>query len=468
MRLKYNHTWVLLTQLLSACHISKDVTTPISSIPSTYRNATGGDTQTIASVTWKQFFPDAQLQDLIDTALANNYDMQLAVKNIEIAAQSLKQAKMSLVPAVTMNVGASSTIPSKNSLNGSLTNQFLGTQHIEDFNANIGLSWEADFWGKVRNRKRGALSEYLQSNEARKAIQTSIVSLVAQGYYNLLMLDEQLDIARKNAALTDSTVRILQLQETAGQVTALATQQAIAQKLTAAQLVPELERAMQVQENTLSVLTGRLPHDIARSKQQEKLQSISFDTGVPAQLLQNRPDVRQAELALTVANSRVGLAKADFYPSLVITATGGVNSFKATNWFNIPASLFGVVAGSLAQPLLQRRSIRTRYEIALLEREKTAITFRQSILQSVSEVSSALVRLEKLDEEYDIATEKVEVSKKATRNAQLLFQNGMANYLEVINAQSNLLQSELVLANLKTAKLSAAADLYRSVGGGWN
>lgn len=467
MKSIYKYLWLPALFALSACHISKDIKTPSASIPSAYRNA-GGDTQTIASIPWKEFFPDAVLLSLIDKALAQNNDMQLAIQNIEIANQSLKQARMSLVPAVGLNVSASSTIPSKNSLNGSLTDQFLGTNHIEDFNANLGLSWEADFWGKVRNRKRGALAEYLQSTEARKAVQVSIVSMVAQGYYNLLMLDEQLEIARKNAALADSTVRILQLQESVGQVTALATQQAVAQRLTAQQLVPQLERALQQQENALSVLAGTIPQEIERTRQQSTLPSLSLSAGVPVQLVKNRPDVRQAELALTVANARVGLAKADFYPSLMITATGGVNSFKANDWFQIPTSLFGVVGGAIAQPLLQRRAVRTRYNIALIEREKTIINFRQSILRSVEEVSNALVRLEKLNEEYRIANEKVAVSKSATKNAQLLFQNGMANYLEVINAQTNLLQSELALASLKTASLSAMADLYRSVGGGWN
>ena len=467
MRKIYNYIWVVFALIVSACHISKDVTTPTESIPSTYRNSIANDTQTIATIPWQDFFPDATLRELIDTALTRNYDMQLAIKNIDIATQSLKQARMSLVPVVGLNVGASSTIPSKNSLNGSLTNQFLGTQHIEDFTANMNLSWEADFWGKVRNKKRAALASYLQTNEAHKAVQTSIVSMVAQGYYNLLMLDEQLNVARKNAALTDSTVRILQLQQEAGQVTALAVQQATAQKLTASQLVPELERTMQIQENALSVLLGSMPHNIIRAQQQYELPSQALAAGIPLQMVRNRPDVRRAELALTVANAKVGLAKADFYPSLTITATGGVNSFKASNWFNIPSSLFGIVAGSIAQPLLQRRTIKTQYKIALIEREKTVINFKQSVLQSVEEVSNALISVNKLNEQYQVANDRVVVLQQATHNAQLLFQSGMANYLEVITAQSNLLQSELALASLKTANLNAVAELYRSVGGGW-
>jgi NodT family efflux transporter outer membrane factor (OMF) lipoprotein len=394
--------------------------------------------------------------------------MQLAIKNIDIAYQSLKQARLSLVPAVGLNIGASSTIPSDNSLNGSLTNEFLGTDHIEDFTANIGLSWEADIWGKVRNRKRAALASYLQTAEARKAVQTSIISMVSQSYYSLLMLDEQLAIARKNAVLSDSTVRVLELQQQAGQVTALATQQALAQRLSATQLVPQIEQEIQLQENTLSVLTGEMPHAITRGSTLYGLHLPTvLEAGIPAQMVGNRPDVKNSELALAGANARVGLSKADFYPAINISATAGVNSFKFDNWFHLPASLFGVVAGGLTQPLVQRRQIRTRYNISLAEREQAVIRFKQSVLQAVSEVSGAMVKLDKLEEQYDIAAERTGILRQATQNAQLLFQNGMATYLEVITAQSNALQSELALASIKTAQLNAVTELYRSAGGGW-
>lgn len=468
MRRIYNFLWLLLAIFASACRISKDVKTPNDYVPAAYRNSTTADTQTIASIPWQEFFPDKTLRDLIDTALVKNFDMQIAIKNLEIANQSLKQARMSLVPAVGLNVGASSTIPSKNSLNGSLTSQFLGTEHIEDFNANLGLSWEADIWGKVRNRKRGALATYLQTIEARKAVQTGIVTAVAQSYYNLLMLDEQLEVAQKNKALSDSTVFILQLQQESGQVTALATQQAMAQQLAAAQLVPQLEQEIQIQENALSILTGNVPQHVERIARLHDLQiPESLPAGIPAQMVSNRPDVKTSELALAGANARVGLAKADFYPALNITATAGVNSFKASNWFNLPSSLFGVVAGSIAQPLLQRRQIRTQYNIAKIEREKSVINFKQSVLKAVSEVSGAMIKIDKLDEQYQIAANRVNVLQQAKQNAQLLFQSGMANYLEVITAQSNSLQSELALANMKLAHLNAVTELYRAVGGGW-
>lgn len=456
--------------VLAGCKVSKDVATPKDAQPETFRNAaTTGDTSSIADLQWKNFFTDAALQKLIDSAVVKNYDMQVAIKNIEAAELQFKQVKWNYAPTLGLNVTASTNRPSDNSINGLSIKQYgIGTKHIEDYNANLALSWEADIWGKIRSQNREALALYLQTNEARRAIQTNIVSSVSQGYYNLLMLDEQLEIAKKNVKLNDSTLRIIKLQYDAGQVTLLGVQQAQAQLEAAAQLVPQFERDINVQENGLSILAGRLPDAIERSA---TLNDITFpetlSAGIPSAMVSRRPDVRSSELALNIANARVGIAKAQLYPSLTITGQGGLNSFKSSNWFNIPASLFGTVAGGIAQPLLQRKQLRTQYEVAKVNREKSVIQFRQSVLNAVGEVSDALVRLQKLKEQQTIAANRVKTLQQATANASMLFKNGLANYLEVITAQSNVLQGELELASIKMAQLSANAELYRSLGGGW-
>lgn len=459
---------LVLIAALSACKVSKDIQTPQAVLPATFRGDVTHDTTSIADIPWKSFFTDATLQQLIDSALVKNYDMQLAIKNIDAAQLLVKQVKWNYVPAVGLNVTASSSRPSDNSLNGISLAQFLGTKHIEDYSVNISLSWEADIWGKIRNQNKSAVAAYLQTSEARKAVQTNLVSGVSQGYYNLLMLDEQLNIAKKNVALNDSTLRIIQLQYNAGQVTSLAIQQAQAQQQAAAQLVPQFEQDIALQENALRILSGELPDKIART---QKLNNISFtdnlSAGVPSALLSRRPDVKSQELALNIANAQVGINQANMYPALRITATGGVNSFKASNWFNVPASLFGIVAGSVIQPLLQRKELSTKYEVAKVEREKTVIQFRQSVLNAAGEVSDALVKIDKLKEQQTIAANRVNALQQATSNANLLFKNGMANYLEVITAQGNVLQGELQLASIKTARLNAVAELYRSLGGGW-
>ena len=467
---KYISGFALALVLLSACNVSKNVETPKPALPDTFRNAQATkDTSTIADVQWKNFFTDPTLQGLIDSAIARNYDMLIAVKNIESSQLLFKQVKWNNVPQVDLNVTANTTRPSDNSLDGlSLSQDNISTKHIEDYSANLSLSWEADIWGKIRNQSKAALAAYLQTVEAKKAIQTNIVASVSQGYYNLLMLDAQLNIAQSNVRLNDSTLRIIRLQYDAGQVTLLAVQQAQAQQQTAAELVPQFEQNIATQENALRILTGELPGSIIVSTTLDKMElPQDLSTGIPSDMISRRPDVKTAELALVAANANVGINKAEMYPALRITASGGVNSFMANNWFNIPASLFGIVGGSITQPLFEHKYLKTQYQVAQVERDKTVLQFRQSVLNAVGEVSDALVKIEKLKSQQEIAAQRVNTLNQATANANLLFKNGLANYLEVITAQSNVLQSQLELATIKRDELSAVSELYQSLGGGW-
>ncbi|KUG09191.1 RND transporter [Solirubrum puertoriconensis] len=459
---------VSLLVLAASCKVSKDVPLPTLPLPATYRTAPNADTTSVGSLPWRSFFTEPALQQLLDSATVRNNDLQLAIQNIASAQATLRQARLAYLPAATLQAGVTTNRPSGNSLNGISLTQFLGAKHIEDYNLAAALSWEADIWGKIRSRKQEALAAYLQSQEARKAVQTQVVAQVAQGYYNLLMLDTQLEVARRNVALTDSTLRFTRLQFTAGQVTVLAVQQVEAQRLTAAGLVPQLEQAITVQEDALSILAGRLPGDIRRTGNLLALQvPVVAAAGVPAALLARRPDVRSAELALDRANATVGYTKAQLYPALTITAQGGLNAFQASNWFSLPASLFGTAFGGLTQPLFQRGALRTQYQQAQIERERTVIQFRQQVLVAVSEVSDALGQVERTQTQQVLATDRVWTLREATKNANLLFGSGLASYLEVITAQSNALQSELELASLKRTQLEANVELYRAVGGGW-
>ncbi|WP_293786959.1 TolC family protein [uncultured Pedobacter sp.] len=461
-------TILLLALIWSGCSVSKDTALP-NIAPGSFRNGSSTEASGIGTLPLKSFISDLTVQNLIDTALVKNYDMQIALKNIDAAEVLFKQSKLGYLPELKLQVSANSSRPSDNSLNGLSLNQFTGSTHIEDYNANLGVVWEADIWGKIRNQKAGALASFLQTEEARKAVQTRLVANVAQGYYNLLMLDAQLEIAKKNLKLNDSTLRIINLQFDAGQVTSLAIQQAQAQQLVAAQLVPRLEQNVTLQENALSILIGTLPKAINRQSRLDQMNiPQELNAGFPSAMLSRRPDIKSAELALTIANARVGVAKASLYPSLVITASGGINSFKASNWFNVPASLFGLVGAGITQPIFQRGQLKSNLELAKIDREKTVIQFRQSVLNAVGEVSDELTKVEKLKAQYSIAEKRTQTLQQASRNANLLFKSGMANYLEVITAQGNLLQSELELTTIKTEQLNAVVGLYRSLGGGWN
>ncbi len=458
---------VVVVLLLASCSVPKEITITGETTPATYRNGYAADSN-IVFLSWTDFFKDAGLQTLLNSAISNNNDMQVALKNIEAAQLVVRQSKLGYLPEAKLQVTGSVNRPSDNSLNGLSLKEFLGKSYIEDYSVSTVLSWEADIWGKIKSQKSKALAAYLQTTEAKKTIQTNLVSSVAKGYYNLLMLDEQVRIARRNLSLNDSTLAIVRLQFNAGQVTALAIQQTEAQRLVAAQLIPKLEQEINIQENALSILAGVSPAAVKRSSAINDSALLSQTAaGIPSGLLQNRPDVRSKELDVVISHANTKIARANMYPSLTITAAGGINAFKATNWFNIPASLFASAVGGITQPLFQRKQLKTQYELSKIEKEKSVISFRQTVLLAVGEVTDALVRNEKLQQQRALALTRVNTLQQATSNADFLFRNGLANYLEVITAQSNVLQAELDLALLRKEQQNAIIELYRSLGGGW-
>lgn len=454
--------------IISSCKVGKEYQRPELELPTQFTSVSFADTSSIADIEWKNFFTDVTLQGLIEKGINHNHDLLMAIKRMDIAQQQVKQAKALQLPELDLVVTGQINRPSDNSLNGISLKTFLGKSYLENYNASFNLSWEADIWGKLRGQKEAALAQYLQSYEGVKAVQTQLVANIAQGYYNLLMLDKQLEVAHKNLLLSDSFLTATRLLKDAGNVNALAVQQAESQKQSTALLIPQFEQNIAIQENALQVLTGQLPGAITRSSRLNELTvAQNLTTGLPVAMVSRRPDVRSDELALQAANAQVGIAQASMYPALNITAGGGLESFKASNWFNIPNSLFGLAAGSIAQPIFKRRQLKTQYEIAKLERENAVTKFRQSVLIATGEVMNALVQTDKLKQQYDIATAQVDTLQRAVFNAQLLFKSDLANYLEVITAQGNALQAELNLAAVRREQLSAVVELYRSLGGGW-
>jgi len=458
----------LIVVVLAACRVGRNYERPALVLPEHFNGQTQAPSDSsIAGVEWKQFFQDPVLLQLIDSTLKGNYDLQYALKNIESAQEYVKQAKAAWLPSLNLQATANTSHPSKNSLNGISLGSFLKTDHIEDYTLSANLSWEIDVWGKLKRQKEAALASYLQSYEGARAVQTELVANVANSYYNLLMLDEQLKIARRNVSLSDSIVQMMRLQKTSGDVTELAVQQALSQQQTAALLVPQLEQGIAIQENALQILAGKLPGTVTRSANLEEISlSNSLSTGVPAELISKRPDVRSAEMELVAANAQVGVAQASMYPALTITGSGGLNSYKAAKWFDIN-SLFGTVAGGITQPVFNRRQLKTQLELARIQRDQAAIRFRQQALNAIGEVSNALVTLDKLQSQREIANSQVQTLDTAISQARLLFRSGLANYLEVITAQGNSLQAQLTRVDIVRQQLSAGVELYRSLGGGW-
>lgn len=459
---------LFLIVMLASCKIGKEYQRPSLDLPAQFAPVSFADTSSIADIAWDDFFTDTTLQTLIQRGINYNHDLLIAIKRIEIAQQQVKQARALSLPGLDFQVTGQYSRPSDNSLNGKNVSSILEKSHVENYSTGVTLSWEADIWGKIRRQKEAAVAGYLQTTEGAKAVQTKLVADIASGFFNLLMLDQQMGIARKNLLLSDSFLLATRLLKDAGVVNGLAVQQAESQRQSTALLIPGLEQGIALQENALQVLTGQLPGPLLRKVSLDQLSvPAHLGTGLPVALLSRRPDVRAGELALVIANAQVGVSQANMYPALNITAGGGLESFKASNWFNIPGSLFGLAAGTIAQPLFKKRKLRTQFEVAKIEREQAVIRFRQSVLVATGEVADALVKEEKLQEQHLIAEAQVETLKQAIRNAQLLFKSDMANYLEVITAQSNGLQAELNLALIQRSQLTAMVDLYRSLGGGW-
>lgn len=452
--------------LLTSCVVGKKYSRTDLNAPEKYREAITVTGDTILHP-WKSYYKDPMLVGLIEKALVKNNEVLIAMKSMEQLDLTYKQAKLSLLPTLDFDAGASRSYQSKNSLNGSLSAQFTSKDYLDDYSANLRLSWEADIWGKAAMQKRDAKAGYFAQKENLSALKTRIIVQVAQSYYNLLGLDEQLKIAQKNIDLSNSTLSMMQMQYNSGLISSLALYQTEAQKKTAELLVPLAEANIAVQENALQILCGEYPDSITRSGNLDVAElNVVLPSGVPASLLSRRPDVKAAEYAVMSANAKTGLAKATMYPTLSLSPSIGINSFEFDTWFNFPGSVTKTIAANLVQPIFKKRQLRTAYEIAVLEQEKAVVQFKQSFITAVGEVSNAMSKLKNADKRMELATEKSVSLDKATNDANLLYKSGMATYLEVIVAQNSALQNDLDVVVIKLEKLNAAINLYRSLGGG--
>ena len=455
---------LLASMGLSACSPVKEYRRPDTQLPTNWPGQAEAGKE-MATVPYRQFFADPELLELIDSAVANNHDLLIAMKNIDYAGKSLDVAKLWFLPSVDFSATESYSRASENSSTANKGQE----RTSRSYTAELNVSWEADIWAKLRNAKKAAVAEYLRSTDAARAVRTTLVASVAQGYWNLKMLDEQIEIARRNIELGETTLAMMRLQYDAGNVTSLAVDQQQAQLLAAKLALPKLEASRTAQENALSILAGRMPGTpIKRSKGYAPFaMPDGLGAGVPLALLSNRPDVRAAEESLMEAHAMTGVNKAMMYPSLSVTAQGGLNAIESSKWFSTPGSLFDAIQGSLTQPIFRHSQLKSQYEQSKIRRDQAELTFRQTLFKAVGEVSNALTQVDKTGEEEKIAGDRVAALRKAAGNSRLLFNSGMATYLEVIAAETSLLQSELELADVQRSRLSAMADLYRAVGGGW-
>lgn len=465
--MKRRYYLILLMLIAGSCRVGKDYRRPELNTPEQFRAQAHSDTTLQMLPAVKEFFKNQTLLALIDTAIIQNNELKIAVKNIESSQAVLRKVRLNYMPDLNAQINANHNISSANSLAGIGNEQFIGSRSVEDFSATLGLTWEIDIWGRIRREKEEAMSAFLQTQQVRRAVQTQLIANVANGYYNLLMLDQQLEIARQSWQLSNSTLNIIYAQYRVGEANGLAIKQAKAQLEVSAQLIPQIEQSIQIQENALSLLCGNYAKTIIRQSLNEReFSDISID-GFPVSALASRPDVHAAELGLRATNARVGITEALRYPALTISASGGLNSFKASNWFSIPGALFGSVASGLTQPVFQRGRLKLQYQQAMIERDKSVITFKQTVLQGYAQVSDALIMNQKLDEQFRAAENRQLALQEGIGSANVLFRTGMVNYLEIITAENSYLQTRLNVAQLSREKAGAIIELYRALGGGW-
>ncbi len=447
---------------LQSCFVAKKYARPVVVEEDYYRtDSLEQDSATIADISWKQMFTDPNLEGHIERALENNIDIRIALQQIVSARAYFKQGKLGQLPTLGINGRVNYQELARNSQFGSF---FDGA--ITQYELSGALSWEADIWGKIRSTRRAFEASYLQSLAAHQAVKTELVASVAGLYFQLLALDEQQRITEETIATRESSLETTRALKEAGMVTEVAVKQTEAQLHTARALLVDLKLNIKLLENTMSILLGDSPHAIERGELDEQVIGQELSTGFPIQLLSHRPDVRAAEFGLINAFELTNVAKSNFYPSLNISANAGLQSLEFDNLFSTN-SMFANIVGSIAQPVLNGRRIRTQYEVAQAQQEQAYLNFRRAVLTAGREVSDALYRYDGAGEKIVEKTQEYEAYDLATSYSEELLNNGLASYLEVLTARQSALNSRLDLINARLDRLNAVVELYRALGGGW-
>ena len=421
------------------------------------------DSLSMANLSWKEIFTDAVLQKHIAKALENNLDIRIALQNIASAEAYLKQSKAAYQPTISVGPDYSFNTSSLNTQFGQIVGE---RRYINQFDITANLGWELDIWGKLKGQEKAQYAAYLSSVAAHQNVKSNLVASIATAYYQLLAFDEQKKIFSNTIEIRKKNLETTKALKEAGIVSEVAVQQSEALVYNAEASLVTLDVQIQMLENTISLLMGEPSHEIERTSLSTQNFALNTDLGYPSALLANRPDVKQAEFNLINAFELTNAAKAQFYPSLRITGSTGVQSVDIDKLFS-GNSVFANVLVGLAQPILNKRQIRTNYEVSLANQERAYLNFRKTILNAGNEVSDALKMYNAQDQFIAFKKKELSAYDKSVEFSQELVNYGMANYLEVLNANVNKLNAEINIANAQYTKLQAGVELYRALGGGW-
>lgn len=462
---------------VAGCQPMKQAALPAAvTVPQTFTGV--ADTTGSNPIRWRDFFADETLQRLIDTALHNNFDVKAAVQRIELARANAHIAHAARLPFVSAGVSGGADRYGKYTLNGvgnfdtNLSPNIdkkrkIPTAPTQDYFAGFRSTWEADIWGKLKDRKKAAYARYLASEKGRQWLTTQIVAEVAARYYDLVALDNQLRTLQRNIGLQQRGLEVVEAQMAGGRATALAVKQFNAQVLHTQGAEYQIKQSIIRAENDLNNLLGRFPTPIARDTAlMSKPMPENIHGGIPSQVLLRRPDIQEAELALQAAKADIAAARKEFLPSVNINAYVGLNAFKLPLLFNA-GSLAAGAAASLAGPLVNRTAIRSGYHMANAAQLQAFYNYQKNIVQGFQEVATQLQLLDNFKQAYLLKVSEVQELTEGVSHADDLYLAGYANYLEVIVAQGSVLQAEMEQADIKKEMFQTLINLFRSTGGVW-
>ena len=465
MSLRASAWIVVAASMLAGCAIGPDYKRPAIAAPPTFRGQATGEAVSFADAPWWEAFQDPILKGLIQEALRNNYDVGIAAARVQEARANLGIARSDLFPS--LDYGASAG-------RGKITPGIAGSPGGPSptasnfYSATMSMSWELDIWGRIRRLNEAARATLFATEDARRAVWLTLVSDLAQAYFQLLALDVQLQIARNSTDAYQRTYDLFLDRLNLGVASRLETSRAQGALGEAQATIPQLESSIVARENQLSILLGKAPGPIARGKPMyEQVVVPAVPAGLPSTLLERRPDLRQAEEVLVSANARIGVAKAEFFPKLSLTALFGTSSPEVSALTGGSATIWAV-AGMLSGPLFNAGRTLGTYRAAIAQWEQARLQYEQAVLIALREVSDALTALGKLSEAEAAQDTAVRALAAAVGHAMDRYRQGLANYFEVLEAQQQLYPAQNTLAQIRLNRLLAYAQLYRALGGGWS
>ncbi len=445
-----------------------------NSTPAAYNNNASQDTTNTANLKWKEYFTDPNLTALIDTALRNNQEYNIILQEIYISQNEVRARKGQYLPFVNIEADAGFDKVGRYTRNGAVerTDEIQpGKEFPEPLpNYMIGAvaSWELDIWKKLRNSKKAAVFNYLASIEGKNFMVTNLIAEIATSYYELMALDNQLEILKRNIEIQTNALEIVKLEKQAAKVTELAVRRFEAEVLKNQSRLFYIQQSIIETENRINFLVGRFPQPVTRNSAGfTQMVPASINAGIPSQLLANRPDIRQAENRLAAAKLDVKSARAYFYPSLNIMAGIGYQAFNPSFLVTTPESMIYSLGGQLMAPLVNRNAIKANYYSATSRQIQSIYDYERTILNAYIEVANQLSNINNLQRSYDLRTKQVQALTESIDISTRLFKSARADYMEVLLTQRDALESKFELIDTKMQQMHAMVNIYQQLGGGW-